>query len=1128
MTAIVTVSILSAVFGGALWMLYMKEEAEASLKKNFNAMCIIGVLAAGFIAHVIGALCYYGFESDMGCFSSWSQRVFAEGLRNFYADGQFHDYPPGYVYVMYVLGAIKKLFMLDSNGNAWVLTLKLPAIIADMIVGYFVYKFAKRKFGDGLSSAFAALIVLNPTTILNSSLWGQVDSILALFCLLAVYYAAEKKMILSFAWFAAGVLVKPQALFFTPVLIFSVIEEVWLSGGFKKDKLIKYVLSGLGAVVAMFILFMPFGASPMSGIKTVLSQYVETMKQYPSLSLNAFNVYSAVGQNWGGLTGISKLLGYGVIVLVVAYSGYVFFKSKSPAKHYMTALILVFGVFMLAVKMHERYAFPGIFMLVMALVAVPNTKSFAAFGLYSLSQFINIAWVLFFYDAKIETCRSPFVITASLINVILLVAMVCYVQKDFTNYKESVVNVSIAKNVGAKQNVTSGTAQKKTIGKKDFEFEVSEKFEKITRWDVIAIAVIGIVYSVIALYNLGNMFAPQNGVDIKQTEISIDLGSEKEIAKTEFFLGPRELNSSRSLDFEYLDSNKESVYTDSLTSGSVFYWTSCDVNKSARYIRITTNSTDDEPLEIKELCFLDDNGEKIEPVKADGCEALFDEQDMFVEGKSFMAETYFDEIYHARTAYEFIHHLSVYEWTHPPLGKVLMGIGILIFGMVPFGWRIVGTVVGILMIPVIYIFAKRMLKYRWLSIITCVLFTFDFMHFAQTRLATIDVYVTFFIMLMYYFMYKYYKITFYDTSLKKTLIPLGLSGFFFGCAVASKWTGLYAGAGLAIIFFYAMYKRYNEYRHALWSPKGETNGLKHSDVIESFRKNLIITLAFCVVMFIVIPAVIYTCSYIPYMKTPSGHGLKTIFENMNSMYTYHSKTVVDSTHPYSSHWYEWPIMYRPIWYFSNTLDNGLKQGISAFGNPLVWWLGIGALAYMAALTIVIPLKKRNYYFVNKYVYLGVYAIIFAFFCVTAYFAGANNEKLQRLFICVLMYSVVFVGIFALVLTCDEYIKQTSNSIALFLLIGYMLEIIPWMWVVRTTYIYHYFPAVPFTVLMLGYSIKTFYENSGGKCAVRNGAIVYAGLVVMMFIMFYPVLSGHPCSYDYAKEWLKWFDSWVLL
>jgi dolichyl-phosphate-mannose--protein O-mannosyl transferase len=223
-------------------------------------------------------------------------------------------------------------------------------------------------------------------------------------------------------------------------------------------------------------------------------------------------------------------------------------------------------------------------------------------------------------------------------------------------------------------------------------------------------------------------------------------------------------------------------------------------------------------------------------------------------------------------------------------------------------------------------------------------------------------------------------------------------------------------------------------------------------------------------------------------------------------------------------------MYRPIWYFSNTLDNGLKQGISSFGNPAVWWLGIGAVAYMAALVITIPLKERKYFGVNKYYFAGIYALIFAVCCVAAYSAGSSNEKLERLFPCMIFYSIVMVGTLLLTLTYDESIKQKSNRVALFLLIGYLAELMPWVLVVRTTYIYHYFPCVPFTTLMLGYTIKTIYEDvkEHNRKKVIVSAFVYAGVAVVLFAMFYPVLSGHPCNYDYAVNWLKWFKSWVLL
>lgn len=680
-------------------------------------------------------------------------------------------------------------------------------------------------------------------------------------------------------------------------------------------------------------------------------------------------------------------------------------------------------------------------------------------------------------------------------------------------------------------------ANKKRNKQSNHQFVTSAPKMKLSKWDFIIMAVIVIVYGLIALYNLGDKFAPQTEVVLSSNEIRADLGKMTDISKTSIYLGARQLEDSRAIDIKFYDDGNNEVLSSNVKSGSVFCWNVTDTNVNARYVSFSTQHVQSETdptdlIYVKEVCFTDSEGNVIKPVNADDSSIapLFDEQTRYSTVKNFMTGTYFDEIYHGRTAYEFIHGMTVYEWTHPPLGKLLIGLGILIYGMVPFGWRIVGTMFGIFMVPVIYLFAKRVLKHTWLAAVICLLFTFDFMHFTQSRISTIDVYVTFFIMLMYYFMYKYYKMSFYDTPLWKTFIPLGLSGVFFGLAVASKWTGLYGGAGLALIFAYTMYERYTEYAYAVKRPGGETSGISHKYVTDKFDKYLFATLGFCVIMFIVVPLCIYALSYIPYLKTPSGHGLvATIRDNAKSMYTYHSKTVAASTHPYSSHWFEWPVMYRPLWYFSNTTAAGLRQGISAFGNPAVWWLGIGALGYITALAIIIPLKKRSYYFMNKYIFAGIYALIFVLICVIGYNAGkADTEKLSRLFPCLVFYSSVMVGMFLIVLLFDEYVKQTSNKTALFILIGYFSGLLPWTLVVRTTYIYHYFPCMPFVVLMLGYSIKTFYDNTRSKKAVIIASAIYAAIAIGLFIMFYPVLCGKPITTEYGVEWLKWFRSWVLI
>ena len=345
---------------------------------------------------------------------------------------------------------------------------------------------------------------------------------------------------------------------------------------------------------------------------------------------------------------------------------------------------------------------------------------------------------------------------------------------------------------------------------------------------------------------------------------------------------------------------------------------------------------------------------------------------------SFRNGTYFDEIYHARTAYEFIHHDTVYEWTHPPLGKVLISLGIRIFGMNPFGWRIVGTLFGIFMVPMMYIFAKRAFKYTWLAAVTCILFTFDCMHFAQTRIATIDVYVTFFIICMYYYMFKYYSMSFYDTKLTKTFIPLGICGVGMGLAIASKWTGIYAAAGLAVIFFITLYRRFSEYRYALEDPKGSTNGISHKYIIENFKPYALKTVVFCCIFYVLIPIVIYCLSYIPYLGAPNMHGIKSILDNQSAMYNYHSKLVAE--HGFASNWYQWPIIYRPIWYYSGDTGTGLKEGISSFGNPAVWWAGIAAFVYQVYIFIKRKDKISLFILVGyltcdaSYIYISLFSV----------------------------------------------------------------------------------------------------------------------------------------------------------
>ena len=128
---------------------------------------------------------------------------------------------------------------------------------------------------------------------------------------------------------------------------------------------------------------------------------------------------------------------------------------------------------------------------------------------------------------------------------------------------------------------------------------------------------------------------------------------------------------------------------------------------------------------------------------------------MYRQRSDFLNSSYFDEIYHASTAWEHLHGIWPYEISHPPLGKEILSLGILLFGMTPFGWRFSGTLVGILMLPAMYRFLKRLFGTGRVPVLGTALLASGFLHYVQTRIATVDSYAVFFILLMYDAMYAW-------------------------------------------------------------------------------------------------------------------------------------------------------------------------------------------------------------------------------------------------------------------------------------------------------------------------------------------------------------------------------------
>jgi len=93
---------------------------------------------------------------------------------------------------------------------------------------------------------------------------------------------------------------------------------------------------------------------------------------------------------------------------------------------------------------------------------------------------------------------------------------------------------------------------------------------------------------------------------------------------------------------------------------------------------------------------------------------------------------------------------------HPPLGKMLIALGMLIFGDNPFGWRIMSAVAGTVSIPLFYLLVRRLLQGRkemvYSSLLASYIFAFEALTFYFSRVARIDIFMMVFFIAGAYFL----------------------------------------------------------------------------------------------------------------------------------------------------------------------------------------------------------------------------------------------------------------------------------------------------------------------------------------------------------------------------------------
>ena len=107
-------------------------------------------------------------------------------------------------------------------------------------------------------------------------------------------------------------------------------------------------------------------------------------------------------------------------------------------------------------------------------------------------------------------------------------------------------------------------------------------------------------------------------------------------------------------------------------------------------------------------------------------------------------------------------------------------------------------------------------------------------------------------------------------------------------------------------------------------------------------------------------------------------------------------------------------------------------------------------------------------------------------------------------------------VFALIYTL---IKR--NKEAAIFLVMILATWLPYVFIGRVMFIYHYFITLPFVMIAIVFLLKKIEEKFNKKFFTVFSLILF----LLGFIYFYPVYSGMKVSQKYIDQ-TKWFDSWI--
>jgi hypothetical protein len=363
----------------------------------------VGLLSMFAIAFLIRLAIapWVGFYFDLHNAQIWAGELARVGPHRFYSTVQFSDYPPGYLYFLWVVGKV--------SATPGYLLVKMPALLGDLGLAWVAGTLSARVAPAWLAQRWplralvAGAVLFNPAILWDSSVFGEVDVVptFFLFASLLLLLTGRRTLLRdagAFALFGFAFATKPQMCLALPIMLYALYRRYLYrrTGALLFDGALSVGLIAVASLGVWLGLALPFGLGPVK----LYHFYKNASSVHPYTSANAYNLWGAIASWRNDLTGghVYTVAGipalYVGLLLFVGAVAYVLWRvhraiesgADEPLTLLLAAAVTSLLGYTVLTRMHERYLFPAVALLAPLIFARPFRRAYAALtGLFLLS-----------------------------------------------------------------------------------------------------------------------------------------------------------------------------------------------------------------------------------------------------------------------------------------------------------------------------------------------------------------------------------------------------------------------------------------------------------------------------------------------------------------------------------------------------------------------------------------------------------------------------------------------------------------------------------------------------------------------------------------------------------------------